>query len=294
MGLQKIGIIANPHKPDAADRVSELERRFDSAGASVLLEEATARLLGREGVAAGEIGREVELIVVLGGDGTLLFAANGIRPHIRPVAGINLGSLGFLTCATLDATDTFVRNILSGNFSVSERAVLCVTVDRGDGLQPEQYFGLNEVTIARGNALRMVKLEVRISGERLTNYHADGLILATPTGSTAYALSAGGPIVAPGSDIFTITPICPHAVSNRPFVMPDDREIEILPDPGMGDPIVLTVDNHTCLELDPGKVKFHLCRAPYDLPLVSMEGHQFFEVLRDKLGWHGSSLRRRE
>lgn len=292
MGREKIGIIANPHKQDAAERVAELRRRFDAAGASVRLEKATAGLLGEEGIAAGEIGREAEMVVVLGGDGTLLFAANVIRPHIRPLAGINLGSLGFLTCATLDATDAFVRNILAGDFSISERAVLCVTVDRGDGSVPEQYFGLNEVTVARGNALRMVKLEVRIGGERLTSYHADGLIVATPTGSTAYALSAGGPIVAPGSDIFTITPICPHAVSNRPFVMPDDREIEILPDPGMGDPIVLTVDNHTCLELDPGQVKFHLCRAPYDLPLVSMEGHRFYEVLRDKLGWHGSSLRK--
>jgi NAD+ kinase len=156
----------------------------------------------------------------------------------------------------------------------------------------ERFYALNEVTIARGNALRMVKLEVRIDGERLTSYHADGLIIATPTGSTAYALSAGGPIVAPGSDIFTISPICPHAVSNRPFVMPDDREIEIFPDPSMVDPIVLTVDNHTCLELDPREVSFHLGRAPYDLPLVSMEGHRFFEVLRDKLGWHGSSLSR--
>jgi len=292
MGIEKIGIIANPHKQDAAQRVTELARSFEAAGASVRLEEATAGLLQQEGVPAGEIGREIDLVVVLGGDGTLLFTANVIRPHIRPVAGINLGSLGFLTCATLDATAAFVRNILSGDFSISDRAVLCVSVDRGDGSEPEQYFGLNEITIARGNALRMVKLEVRIGGERLTSYHADGLIIATPTGSTAYALSAGGPIVAPGSDIFTITPICPHAVSNRPFVMPDDREIEIIPDPGMGDPMVLTVDNHTCLELDSARVKFHACRAPYDLPLVSMEGHRFFEVLRDKLGWHGSSLKR--
>ncbi len=292
MGLQRIGIIANPHKLDAAQRVAELGRRFEAAGASVVLEEATAGLLGQSGVAAGEIGREVELIVVLGGDGTLLFAANGIRPHIQPVAGINLGSLGFLTCATLDATDAFVGNILSGNFSVSERAVLSVTVHRRGQEKVERFYALNEVTIARGNALRMVKLEVRIDGERLTSYHADGLIIATPTGSTAYALSAGGPIVAPGSDIFTISPICPHAVSNRPFVMPDDREIEIFPDPSMVDPIVLTVDNHTCLELDPREVSFHLGRAPYDLPLVSMEGHRFFEVLRDKLGWHGSSLSR--
>ena len=290
MAPKLIGIIANPHKPDAAKHVEILRKCFHEGGAEVILEAETAALVGESGPASSEIGKDSDLLVVLGGDGTLLYTANAIRPNVKPVAGINLGTLGFLTCATLDASETFVKNILEGDFRVSLRAIICVTVDRGDGKGPEQYYGLNEITVARGNALRMVKLEVQIGGRTLTHYHADGLIFATPTGSTAYSLSAGGPIVAPGSDVFAITPICPHAISNRSFLLPDDCDIDIIPERSMKDPMILTVDNHTCIELDPATTRLHACRAPYELPLVTMAGHRFYEVLRDKLGWHGNSV----
>jgi len=290
MTPKSIGIIANPHKPDAAKHVEILRECFLKGGAKVHLESETADLIGESGTPSCDIGKDCDLLVVLGGDGTLLYTANAIRPNVKPIAGINLGTLGFLTCATLDASEAFVQNILKGNFQVSLRAIICVTVDHGNGDGPENYYGLNEITVARGNALRMVKLEVQIGGETLTHYHADGLIFATPTGSTAYSLSAGGPIVAPGSDVFTITPICPHAISNRSFMLPDDCKIDILPERGMKDPMILTVDNHTCIELDPATTQLHVCRATYELPLVTMEDHRFYEVLRDKLGWHGNSV----
>jgi len=287
-----IGFLANPNKQDAAEWVTALREKFIDGGAAVVLEAQTAELVGETGLPASEIGLEADLLIVLGGDGTLLYTANDIRPNIRPVAGINLGTLGFLTCATLSASQQFVDDILRGDFQITPRSILSVTVDHGNGEAPDTYYALNEFTIARGNALRMVKLEVKIGGETLTNYHADGLIVATPTGSTAYALSAGGPIVAPGSDVFTITPICPHAISNRSFLLPDDCEIEILPEHGMGDHMIITVDNHTCIDLDPAKATIRATRAPYELPLVTMEGHRFYEVLRDKLGWHGSSVKK--
>ena len=154
----------------------------------------------------------------------------------------------------------------------------------GPKLETKTYFGLNEVTLSRGGISQMIRVETRVNGELLNHYHADGLILATPTGSTAYSLSAGVPIVAPGAGVFVITPICPHALSDRAVVVSEDAVVEICASESR-DNIVLTVDNHVLLEgLDPS-TKVRVSRADFDIPLVQMEDYRFFDVLHQKLGW---------
>lgn len=288
MSPKTVGIIAHVGKPGAADLVALLCAEFKRAGLRVLLESATASLLG-VGVSGSiaDLGLETELLVVLGGDGTILNVIGKLRCELKPIFGINIGSLGFLTCLNSSAYREAVDSIVSGSFALSDRALLSVEV-RKDGLSVFEGVALNDAVISRGRVSRLIRLHTRVDGEPLTEFNADGLVVATPTGSTAYSLSAGGPILAPQSGVFVITPICPHVLTNRSLIVQDSSLIEIEAD-SSDISMYLTVDGRDPVSLDQGST-VAIRRSDKVLPLAVLPEHSFFNVLRQKLKWSGSNV----
>ena len=288
MDHKVIGIVANSTKTGAAGHIRTLADGFTAGGATVLLEEHTAilaRLPG--GVPLTEIGAAADLIVVLGGDGTILRAARVLGNGVKPLAAVNTGRLGFLTTATESELDHFIQALLTGDYRLSHRGLIQAAFRCRDGEELVEG-GMNEITVTRGTLSRMLKLEVRIESEFLNMYSGDGLIVATPTGSTAYSLSAGGPIINPEAGVFCLTPICPHALSNRSFVVNDNVTVEIQPVEPI-DEVLLNVDGGQAYPLSRDH-PITLRKAPWTVPLISFRETSFYEVLRDKLKWSGSSV----
>jgi NAD+ kinase len=282
----KIGVMANPSKAGAAGTARRLIDLATAHGIAVLLERATAELLGSaDGVDARELSRRVDLVAVLGGDGTMLHALSCMDASGVPMAGVNIGTLGFLTSCTDGELEGFVAALARGSFTTVPRALLAVRVETADG-EVREFTALNEVTLTRGQTGRLVSLTASVNGGLLNHYRADGLIVATPTGSTAYSLSAGGPLVSPDAEVFVITPICPHSLSNRSLVVADSAEIELTPNGGSSEPMLFTVDGRDCLAIE-DSARILIRKAPGVLPLVRLEGHSFYETLRQKLHWHG-------
>jgi NAD+ kinase len=283
-----IGIVANPTKPEAAQHVRALREAFLAQGASVVLEEAAAGLLhAGGGMSLTEAAAEAEVLVVLGGDGTILRTARLLRESVKPLAAVNTGHLGFLTTSTEREIPRFASAILSGDYRISQRGLVEAVFTSIDGSRHVEG-GMNEVTVTRGTFSRLIHLEVRVNGEFLNRYSGDGLIVCTPTGSTAYSLSAGGPIINPEAGVFCLTPICPHALSNRSFVVNDDLAMEILPVEPV-DEVLLNVDGGNAWTLSRDQPVI-LRKAPWTVPLIAFRENSFYEVLRDKLKWSGSSI----
>ncbi len=289
----RIGIIANSDKKGASTAVPAVEGAFEAAGISTRLDREAALIAGcpDKGHPTAELLEWAAMVVSLGGDGTLLGVANTMAGEPKPIIAINIGTLGFLTCGTVEEIDRIVRMIADQSYLISRRTMLAVELVLGEGdseVVEGPYFGLNECTLGRGRESRMVKLRTTIDGDFLTDYNADGLILATPTGSTAYSLSAGGPIIAPEGGVFVLTPICPHALSNRSLVFGDSVVIEIEP-VDRGDEVLMNIDGRISLHVKPGS-RVRIRRAPMVLPLVMPRGRTFYETLRQKLRWHGGNV----
>lgn len=283
-----IGVIAHTGKPGAAELVRAVERELELRDLRVLLEERTASLVGAAyGYNVPRLGQESDLLLVLGGDGTILHAVGQLGDAIKPIFGINIGSLGFLTCAASSEYAEAVACIASGEMIFSKRTLLAVSIS---GIGNGQTFSnaLNDVVFSRGEVSRLIRLVLRVNGELLTEFNADGLVVATPTGSTAYSLSAGGPILAPESGAFVITPICPHVLTNRSIIVGEDAVIEVEATE-RANPVFLTIDGKEPIRLEPGKV-VQLRRAAEVLPLAALPGVSFFGVVRQKLKWRGSNV----
>lgn len=284
----RIGILANPEKPGAAALLHDLVDRFASVGQKVLLEEKTAKLARLpEGVPLVELGESVDLVVVLGGDGTLLWVVRQMGASLKPIAAINTGTLGFLTCATEEESGALVDALVSGSYTISERILLAGELEQNRQVG-DTFYALNEVTICRAVASRVIHVEALVNGVFANRYTGDGLILSTPTGSTAYSLSAGGPLVSPDANVFVVTPICPHSLANRPLVV-DATSRLIFDTPRQRDSLSLLVDGQLLAVLDePARV--HLRKAEFSLPLVSLPHQDFYGVLHRKMGWKGTSI----
>jgi NAD+ kinase len=282
-----IGLIAHAGKEGAPGLVRSVIRELDRRKSPYLLERATAALVGREShLDEAGLSERCELLLVMGGDGSILRALHRSGGKIRPIFGINIGSLGFLTCVGSDEYLKAIDCILSGNYLLSPRSLLDVAIEGPDGRVPLEC-ALNDVTISRGERSQLVKLQASVDGSTLTEYHADGLIIATPTGSTAYSLAAGGPILMPDSGALVITPICPHVLSNRSLVISDRSEV-VISAAGNQD-IFVTVDGRSPHSLKPSaRVSLH--RSPLTLPLAMMPDTTFPEILRQKLKWSGSNI----
>jgi NAD+ kinase len=279
---RRVGIVGKSHHPQIRTVVEHLIRRFAAFGVETVVEERTAlwEELSLPRV-SNLLEAGVDLIVVLGGDGTLLSVARVAQAQGIPLLGVNLGSLGFLTETTLDRLDPVLEMVRDGRCEVSERIMLAVEVRHGERTHGP-FVVCNDAVINKAALARMIEMEASVDGAYLTTYRADGLIVATPTGSTAYSLSAGGPIVHPEVGVVVITPICPHTLTNRPLVVPDRATVAV--EIRNGQDIHLTLDGQTGIELAPGDLVL-IRKAAALTRLVQCPGQDYFSTLRQKLKW---------
>ena len=283
--FQNIALIGKYKSQEIAGPLLSLAEFLSAKGLTVVVDNLTAEHLKQHPYAEmslAEMGNAVDLAIVMGGDGTMLNIARTLSLSQVPLVGVNQGRLGFLTDLTLDNMQDSIAAMLEGKFVTEQRLLLAARVMRND---VEVYSGraFNEVVVHRNNTSSMIEFEVRIDGEYLYNQRADGLIVSTPTGSTAYAMSAGGPIVHPSLDVLELVPICPHTLSNRPIVVKGSSELEILVH-RTGD-IQVRFDSHTSHDLQLHD-KIIVTRHPETVCLLHPVGHSYYHTLREKLLWN--------
>jgi NAD+ kinase len=282
--VTRVGLIAKPDATEARRVVLQLLDWLGARGHTVVLEKETAGLAPTAATAAvlkSDLPAQVDALVVLGGDGTLLSMARAVGDLGVPILGVNLGGLGFLTATTLDEMLPALEALLAGSLAVEERMMLAARVMRG-GQAVGEHIALNDVVITKSAMSRIIDLSVSVDGRHATGYRADGLIISTPTGSTAYNLSVGGPILFPTLDAVVLTPIAPHTLSNRPIVLPGTQRIDV----------TLRGDSEVMLTMD-GQVGVHLRendvvqveKAGARIRLLRFPQRDFFSVLRTKLKW---------
>jgi len=288
MHPKTIGLIAHTGKPGVGELVKSLAAEFARFSMSVLLEKETAAVSGqRSDATIAQLGGKADLLVVVGGDGTILNVTGQLGEASPPIFGINVGSLGFLTCVSSPAFREAVECIANGKMTFSNRALLEVTL-RNSNEKHKPMIALNDAVFSRGELSRLIRLRTRVNGEALTEFNADGLIIATPTGSTAYSLSAGGPILEPESGVFVITPICPHVLTNRSIIVSEKSVIEVeASEPDY--PVYLTVDGREPVRIAKDAT-VQIRKAQKTLKLAAMPDMSFFSVVRQKLKWSGSNV----
>jgi NAD+ kinase len=280
--IATVGIISKPKIAHAAEIVSGLLRWLEARDVKYRCDEQTAEYAGiSESYSREQLPDGADLIVVLGGDGTLLSAARVLTGRDIPLFAVNLGHLGFLTSIQVDDLYPALEQVLRGEQRVGRRAmVACELLRNGETIAT--YCALNDVVITKSELARMIDLDTWVGDHFVAAYKADGLIIATPTGSTAYSLSAGGPVIFPSVAAFCITPICPHMLTNRPVIVPDNRVIRILNHGAEG--TFLTIDGQVGEPLHPGD--YVVCRSsPHAIQLIRPPRALFFDVLREKLKW---------
>jgi NAD+ kinase len=287
--IARVGVLAKPRLQAAAPHLIEIGQWLHSRGVTPIFERDTAELIDAPHafriVSKQEIASEADMVLVLGGDGTLLSMADGIaeaRTRI-PSLGVNFGSLGFLTEVTLPELYRSLETALAGRAVMEERMMLAATIRR-EGTSERRFVALNDAVITKAARSRMIDLSVSVGDEFVTRVKADGLIIGTPTGSTAYNLAAGGPIVHPTVDALLLTPIAPHTLTNRPIVVPATAVVRVTPNMEERDEVFITFDGQAVERFQPGD-EVAVCR--YDLPLrlIKPSTRSYFEVLRTKLKW---------
>src|ERR1700756_3422610 len=253
MHTKTIGLIAHTGKRGVAELINAIAQEFGRFSISILFEKETAQIAGKKsGLSVAELAAATDLLVVAGGDGSILRVVGQLGENIKPIFGINVGSLGFLTCVSSSNYREAVECIARDRINFSQRALLEARVTLGDK-RTNKMIALNDAVLSRGELSRLVMLCTQVNGEVLTEFNADGLIVATPTGSTAYSLSAGGPIMAPESGVFVITPICPPFLTNRSIIVAEVSLIELEPaEPDY--PVYLSVDGREPMRVAVGSV----------------------------------------
>ncbi|MDA8100566.1 MAG: NAD(+)/NADH kinase [Nitrospiraceae bacterium] len=281
--MKKIGIIAK-NIPKAGAATVKLSKWLSARGKKVLLEEQAAAAIGAAGFRGRDLPGMVDMIIVLGGDGTLLSAARLVAESRKnvPIFGVNLGSLGFMAEVSLDELYDNLAKALDGRLETEERLMLTAAVIRG-GRRIAEYTVLNDAVISKGAGARMVALEVSVGANQLTAIRADGLILATPTGSTAYSLSAGGPIVHPAVHCFVLTPISPHMLANRPIAIPDTSVVRVKV-MSEGDMVSLSLDGQVGQPLRQFDV-IEVKKSRSKIRIIKHPTKDYYEILRTKLKW---------
>jgi len=287
--MNRIGIIAKRNKPEAAAVVGNLMEWLRPKKIEVYIEKEMEELLSStlsegywKSVEREEMPPDVEMIIVLGGDGTLLSVARQVWDKNIPILGVNLGGLGFLTEITLDELYSVLERVLRDEFEINEREILKAGVIRR-GKRIAEFIVLNDAVINKGALARIIDLETTINGEYLSTFRSDGLIISTPTGSTAYNLSAGGPIVYPSLHTIIITPICPHTLTIRPIIIPDDVKIRALLK-SSNEEVTLTLDGQQGFTLKFEDV-VEVGKAEGRILLIKSPYRHYFELLREKLKW---------
>lgn len=282
MGMRRIGIIAKGNKPEAIAVVEELAAWLKERGVQFFLYTAVATATPYPTLDKEKFADAVDMVVVLGGDGTLLAAARALNKTEIPILGVNLGGLGFLTEITLQELYPMLEAVLQGTYKTDKRMTLDARLWRS-GKSIETFTVLNDVVINKGALARIIELEAHVDGAYLTTYRADGLIISTPTGSTGYSLSAGGPIVYPSLPSIIITPICPHTMTNRPIIVPKEATIEVTLR-SFDQEVFLTLDGQVGLKMEQGD-RVQVQKGEGTVHLIKSPARGYFEVLRQKLMW---------
>jgi NAD+ kinase len=287
--IQKVGIVANSGKLAARALVQKAARLLERSGRTAVCDIETAHLAELSIETAPDVSsltRKADMILVFGGDGTMLRVAREMHGALTPLLGINIGGLGFLTDVNSGHLAEALRQVWDGRFTLDSRALIDATGTCGQ--RPVQVNALNDVVISRAIVSRLIELEVSVDDEVLTRYRCDGLIISSPTGSTAYSLAAGGAIVCPTARVFTLTPICPHTLSNRSVIVSLDSKISVhvlshKPE------TILSADGQNESALSAGDV-VTVSRSRHSVRLMHLEGTSFFQTLRCKLQWSGSNV----
>jgi len=281
--IRRVGVVARFASREAVRTAAELADWLKRRNIAVELDEACLRARNLTDVAPFDPATRYDLAVVLGGDGTLLSVARTVLPGV-PLLGVNLGRLGFLTEMSRSELYPTLLRILAGDFEIEERSLFDVELRRADGVHSSRYRAFNDAVIAKSALARIIELTIQINGRLMAQVRADGLIVSTPNGSTAYNLSAGGPILYPALPVAVLTPICPHTLSLRPIVVPDQATIEV----------TLETEQEVFLSVDGQEgsgISYHdtvrVTRAEAPVHLVRMRDRSFYDSLRDKLKWGG-------
>ena len=288
-GIKRIGVVVKPHHPEALQTLCSLTEWLSSRGITLVggpaidrerIEHQTGCAI--ESVADQELAKSVDLMLVLGGDGTMIATARMIGDTEVPVIGVNYGGLGYLAEFPIDELFSALEDILGGKYKVQQRVMLSVELWRGDELITRNRV-LNDVVVNKSALARIIEIEAYLNDQFVNSFRADGLIVATPTGSSAYNLSAGGPIVFPSMNAIVITPICPFTLSNRPIVVPDDSMIEVRLKT-KNEEVALTLDGQVGFPLQAGD-RAVIRKSCASFNLVQPPNRNYFDVLRDKLKW---------
>ena len=283
LSIKSVGVVAKPSIAKASDIVPGLISWLRQRGLRVRYDHQTAVYLDTtDGLPRDEVPDECQLVIVLGGDGTLLSAARAIGGREIPLLAVNLGGLGFLTAITREELYPELERVLRGDHRIGYRRMLECELWR-ERRKVGHYEALNDVVLTKASLARMIEVETRVDEHFVCTYKADGLIISTPTGSTAYSLSAGGPIIFPKVEALCITPICPHTLTNRPVIVPDNMEIQIV-SRAESDTAYLTIDGQVGEPLE--KADQIICRrSEKSVSLIRPPRMMFFDVLREKLSW---------
>lgn len=287
--IKRVGLLGNSEKPACRDAVKAAARMVTLAGRSFSSDAATAELAEIGGAIhkdALSLSREVDLLLVFGGDGTILRVAREIAGSRTPVLGVNIGSLGFLTAVPSDELEQALAHVWRGDY-VFENRVLLAATGHCNG-RAIRETALNDIVFSRGISSRLIELEVRVDGNLLTRYRCDGLIVSTPTGSTAYSLAAGGAVVFPTAEVLALTPICPHTLSNRALILPLSSTIEVQV-VSANPSTILSADGQVISEMSASD-KVKLGRSHRSVRLVHLGGSSFCDTLRRKLHWRGATI----
>jgi NAD+ kinase len=285
----RIGIVGNIGKPKAVKAIETFIRLLRERQIDFALDESLRRFLPLEAmdqtVSMQELGRICTVVVAFGGDGTMLSTAREIGLGGTPIIGVNIGTLGFLAEVMVEELEQTLDALINERYTIIDRMVLRVDVRRE--YLTKTFFALNDIVLDRGLASRLIYIDARVNGALLNSYRADGLIVATPTGSTAYSMSAGGPLMMPNMHAFIVTPICPHSLTVRPIVLSDDSSIE-LSIRKEAEPVQINIDGQNRYKLLFNET-LRVTKAAYNLRWISIGKRDFFQILRTKLNWGGDN-----
>lgn len=279
INIKRVGMILRPSTPELKEMFFEAKRIFESRGIEVIIDNISGGMIDVMGQPFDMMCQNSDFLVTIGGDGTLISAVRRSYRYQLPVLGIHAGKLGFLADLDFGELESFVDKMLAGEYRIDQRAVLQATVVTPSG--ESEIFAFNDIVLTRPSIAKMIRLETYVDGRSFNTYYGDGVVVSTPTGSTAYNLSAGGPVLFPLTQVFALTPICPHSLTQRPVVLPGHFEIEMkTPDTSA----LVIVDGQDLVEISDSDT-VHIKLAEGAAHLIHRKEFNYFEVLKEKLGW---------
>lgn len=277
--IRRVGVVLRPSTPELRDSYTRVKKIFNSYNIEVLLENRSAQMIGMTGESFEKICAESDFLVSFGGDGTLISTVRKSFDFNIPILGVYAGTLGFLAGLSLDELDSFVQKMIEHRYRVDERAILEATVIKNS--KEIKMYAFNDIVLTRTRVSNMIHIETLVDSRSFNTYYGDGVIVSTPTGSTAYNLSAGGPVLFPMSNVFAVTPICPHSLTQRPVVLPGKFAIEMKTSEERA---LIIIDGQDMHELELGE-SVHIKLAAKTVKLIHKEEYNYFDVLKEKLRW---------